>query len=206
VVAGKLVTTEMWRKVGITFKDYKRGQNAGLLSGSEMWTDAERQRMRAWMDEVYQTFQRHVTAARGDRLKKPLEELAGGRVFTGRQALELGLIDKIGTLDDAITFVAAKAKLEDGTYEVRTIPAPKNLIELLMAATGQDDGEPGSVSSAPRPRFAPPGGASLADLATPYLRQLDPQRVAAVKSALVRLELLRREGVILAMPEIVIPQ
>jgi protease-4 len=159
------------------------------------------------MDEVYQTFQRHVTEARGDRLKKPLEELAGGRVFTGRQALDLGLIDKIGTLDDAIAFIAEKAKLENGSYEVRTIPAPKNLIELLMAATGQDDGEPGSVSSAPRPRFAPPaGGATMLDLAAPYLRQLDPHRVAAVKSALVRLELLRREGVILSMPEVIIPQ
>ena len=62
--------------------------------------------MQAWMNEIYDVFKGHVRAIRGDRLKKPLDELAGGRVFTGRQALELGLVDRIGTLRDAIDHVA----------------------------------------------------------------------------------------------------
>ena len=52
---------------------------------------------------------------RGNRLKKPIDELAGGRVYTGQQALELGLVDQIGTLHDAIEHVAAEAKLSRST-------------------------------------------------------------------------------------------
>ena len=52
------------------------------------------------------------------------------------------------------------------------------------------------------PRRAP----SLVDLAMPYLRHLDPHRVAAVKMALQRLQLLQQEGVLLMMPEIALPQ
>jgi len=48
------------------------------------------------------------------------------------------------------------------------------------------------------------GGTSLLDLAAPYLQHLDPHRVAAVKSALRRLELTQHEGVILTMPEVVV--
>ena len=50
------------------------------------------------MDEIYGVFKGHVTAIRGNRLKKPIDDLAGGRVYTGKQALELGLVDRLGTL------------------------------------------------------------------------------------------------------------
>ena len=63
---------------------------------------------------------------------------SGGRVYTGRQALELGLVDKIGTLQDAIHHVAEKAKLKD--YEVRVVPEPKNFLELLVEElSGEQD-------------------------------------------------------------------
>ena len=51
------------------------------------------------MDGIYQVFLGHVRAIRDDRLGKPLAELAGGRVFTGKQALEVGLVDEIGRRD-----------------------------------------------------------------------------------------------------------
>ena len=70
-----------------------------------------------WMNEVYDTFKSHVTEARKNKLKKPLDEMAGGRVYTGQQALELGLVDKIGTLNDAVHFAAEKVGLKD--YDVR---------------------------------------------------------------------------------------
>ena len=82
------------------------------------------------------------------------------------------------------------------------MPAPKNLIELLMSA-GQDD-EPGTVGL-PRTGTIGASTPSLADLAAPYLRQLDPQRVNAVRAALQRLDMLQREGVLLTTPEIVFP-
>ena len=155
------------------------------------------------MNEIYDVFKGHVQAIRGDRLKKPLDELAGGRVFTGRQALELGLVDRIGTLRDAIPHVAGQANLTD--YDVRVVPAPKNFLEQLVEDTSgtKDTGRPGSDFPSGR---SPPGTDSLVDLAMPMLRHLDPPRVAAITDALRHLQLLQREGVLLIMPETAIPR
>jgi len=196
VVAGKLATTEMWRKVGITFKEYKRGQNAGLLSSDDVFTDSERARMRAFMDDIYGAFKNHVTEIRGNRLKKPIDDIAGGRVYTGKQALDLGLVDRLGTLSDAVAFVADQAKIKD--YDVRVLPEPKNFLEQLMEQLSGEDGDTGRVSLAA-------GEDSLFKLAAPYLQNLDPPRTAAIASVLRRLKILEKEGVVLTMPEI-LPQ
>src|SRR5258708_10277133 len=78
VLSGKLATTEMWKKIGITFKEYKRGQNAGIFSTDDIFTESERTRMRAFMDDVYAVFKNHVTEIQGKRPKKPIDDLAGG--------------------------------------------------------------------------------------------------------------------------------
>jgi protease-4 len=190
VVAGKFCTTNMWDKVGIHFKPYKRGEMAGLLSSDNVFTPEEKQKMQAWMNDVYDTFKGHVKAIRGDRLKKPIDELAGGRVFTGQQALELGLVDKIGTLQDAVAFVADQAKLS-ADYDVRIVPKPKNFVEKILEEASGGNIDPKHVATG-----------SLLDLAMPMLQGMDPQRVALVKLALQRLQLMQNEGVIVMMPEI----
>jgi protease-4 len=202
VVGGKLATTDMWSKVGITFKDYKRGKNAGLLSSAQVFSTEERDHVQSWMDEIYGVFKGHVTAARGKKLKKPIDELAGGRVYTGRQALELGLVDKIGTLDDAVRFAAAEAKLEKDKYEVRSVPDPKNFLELLFEGTSDDEKSSDKRLGARLGLRSP----SLLEAALPVLEKLDPQRLAAVKLALFRLDLLQRDGVVLMAPEMVLGQ
>jgi len=193
VLGGKLATTEMWKKIGITFKEYKRGKNAGMFSADEVFTETERARMRAFMDDAYALFKKHVTDIRGDRLKKPIDDLAGGRVYTGKQALALGLVDKIGTMNDAIAFVAGQAKIKN--YDVRVVPEPKNFLEQLMEGLSGDKDDTDHVGIAT-------GENSLLKLAQPYLRNLDPQRTAAVLSVLTRLQILQKEGVVLTMPEI----
>jgi protease-4 len=195
VLSGKFATTEMWKKIGITFKEYKRGQNAGLLSTEEVFTESERARVRALMDEVYAAFKKHVTDIRGNRLKKTIDNVAGGRVFTGKQALELGLVDRLGPMNDAIAFVADQAKLKH--YDVRVVPEPKNFLEQLMEQFSHDKAQ-GHVR-------LQAGEDSLFKLAAPYLQHLDPQRTAAIASVLRRLEILQKEGVVLTMPEI-LPQ
>src|SRR5205085_5197410 len=83
VVSGKFATNDMWKKVGVTFHAYQRGKNAGILATDKVFTPEERKRMQAWMDEIYDVFKGHVVAIRGKKLKKPIDELAGGRVYTG---------------------------------------------------------------------------------------------------------------------------
>jgi protease-4 len=200
VVSGKLATKDMFKKVGITFKSYQRGANAGMLSSDEPFTKAERERMQAYMDEIYGVFKGHVVAIRGKKLKKPIDELAGGRVYTGRQSLDLGLVDRIGSLEDAIHYAADQAKVTD--YDVRVVPEPKPFIEKLLEELGGDKEEGKGLDALARASAR--GQGSLVDLALPYLRHLDPQHFAAVRQALGRLELIRQEGAVLMMPEIIL--
>ena len=191
VVSGKLATGGLYDKLGVTFKSYRRGQNAGMLASGETFTPGERLKMRTWMDEIYGVFKGHVTAIRGNRLKKPIDDLAGGRVYTGKQALELGLVDRLGTLHDAIAFVAEQAKITD--YDVRVIPKPKSFLEQLLE-DGADNEPRKGLDVVHRP--------TLLDLAQPFLRSLDPSRAGLVRTALGRLELIHREGAVLMMPEL----
>ncbi|HUY36569.1 MAG TPA: signal peptide peptidase SppA [Pirellulales bacterium] len=199
VVGGKLATAGAWQKLGITWKSHQRGAHASMLSSAEPFTPGQRRHMQAWMDEIYDVFKGHVVAIRGDRLTKPIDDLAGGRVYTGRQALELGLVDKIGALDDAVKFAAAEANLEK--YDLRVVPEPKNFLEtLLEQVTGEtDDGQ--TVSLGAR---TSPGYASLVEAVRPYIEPLDPQRLRAVMTALMQIETLDKEGVVLMTPELLI--
>ncbi len=194
VVGGKFATTELWNKIGVGWKSYARGTNAGLLGGDNGFSDSERQKMQRWMDEIYGVFKGHVLAIRGNRLKKDLDDLAGGRVYTGQQALELGLVDRIGTLSDALAHVAGEAKLTD--YEVRIEPQPKNFLEVLFEDIGGEREEGVDIELAsPAVRTSP-----LLEAALPLLTGLDPARTKAIRAALVQLDMLGRERVLLAMP------
>ncbi|MFQ5489497.1 MAG: S49 family peptidase, partial [Phycisphaerae bacterium] len=199
VLGGKLVTTGMWTKVGVTWHEYQRGQNAGINGTGSRYDDRERAKIKTYMKDIYEIFKGHVVACRGDKLTKPIGQIAGGRVFTGSQALELGLVDKLGGLNDAIKYAAAEAKV--GDYEIRIIPRPKEPLEMLMEMMGQGPDDEDDVTTAtPRPRlFAP--GSPLFQAVLPMLQQLEPTRLGAMLRTLQRLELLQTESVLTMMPE-----
>jgi protease-4 len=191
VVGGKLVTTDMWNKIGVNWHAYSRGANAGLLSTDTVFSDSQRTQMQAWMDEIYGVFKGHVVSIRGSKLKKPIDQLAAGRVFTGKQALDLGLVDRIGTLADAISFAADQAKVSD--YTVRTVPEPKNFLQKLMEQSAGGDNDPDRISVTTNQNW-------LIHMAAPYLAGIDQQHLAAINMALGQLELMQQEQVILMMP------
>ena len=194
VLGGKLVTTQMWDKTGINFVPIQRGKNANMFSSSQKFSDAQREQLKGWMGSVYEEFKAHVQAGRGDRLVKPLEEMAGGRVFTGAQAKELGLVDQLGGLHDAIAHVAKDAGLEK--YEVRVIPRPKNFAELLMGDMGGGSKKPNRHLSLQNGIV----GSPLWQAVLPLLQGLDPHRVQAVRQAIEHLEITSAEKVSLTMP------
>lgn len=187
VVAGKLATQAMWSKIGVNFEPIQRGARAGILGADRPFSEDERNELQSWMDEVYGAFKGHVVAARGEKLTKPIDDLAGGRVYSGQQALEFGLVDEIGSLQDAIAYVAKSADIE--RYEIRSFPPAKNFLEMMfedLSPSRQDD-EPGVA-------------ASLWDLAAPTLRGLDRPRAEMVRRAFLQLETLQDEKVLLAAP------
>jgi protease-4 len=193
VIGGKLVTTGMWDKLGVNWHPVQRGEMAAILSSARTFTDAERAKIRHYMNTIYEVFKKHVTDSRGDRLSKPIDEIAGGRVFTGAQALELGLVDKIGGLEDAVKFAAGRAGL--GEFETRVIPEPIGIFDLFLG--GRDDDE--LISTGPSRGFSlvdmPPFSTLL-----PAVARVDPLRAKLIVQSLKRIELLHREHVVTMMP------
>jgi len=196
VVSGKLATGRLWERVGINWTPIRRGANAGMLDSGDVFTDEQRNVLQGWMNEVYDVFKGHVTAIRGEKLAKPIDEMAGGRVFTGKQALELGLVDKLGTLDDALKFAAGEAKIEE--YEIRILPQPKSFLEVLLADL--QDGESDSKTLSLGASSGTAAGLPWLDAVLPQLRALEPQRLRSVMLGLQQLQLLQHENVLTAMP------
>jgi ClpP class serine protease len=127
-------------KVGVHTDVVSKGKNAGWLSMQEPFTPGEREAFLGTMKEVYRLFTSKVAAGR--KLEQAtVEKLAEGRVFTGRQAKENGLVDRLGTLDDAIDEAKKLAGI-DASDEVDRLllPEPRGLFDELLgsAAAGGD--------------------------------------------------------------------
>ena len=192
VVGGKIITTGMWDKLGVNWHAHQRGEMAGIFSTARPFNDGERAKLRHYMDTVYETFKGHVVASRGDRLTKPIDELAAGRVFTGRQALKLGLVDRIGGLEDAIKFASKKAGISD--FEIRVIPEPPTIFDLLGGQSGDDD-----FGSAALFGGGPIIGQPFIQAMLPAMATLDPLRTKAILHALKGIELIHQEGIMMMM-------
>ncbi|MHC4678959.1 MAG: signal peptide peptidase SppA [Planctomycetota bacterium] len=196
VLGGKLVTTEMWNKLGVNWVGYKRGANADILNSARRFDDSQRQVFQRHMREVYEVFEGHVARGRGNKLAKRLDQIAGGRVYTGKQALDLGLVDHIGGLKEAIDYAASEASLKD--YEVHVIPPPKDFFTMIMEQYSGQGQRPTDITM---PETAVlfagnPAWESIFGL----LQKTEPQRAHALRQALQRIELIRQEGVIMMMP------
>jgi len=198
VVGGKLITTGMWEKLGINWVGYRRGAQADIFSSARRFNEQQKVRLENYMREIYVVFKDHVTKGRGKKLRKPLEAMAGGRVYTGRQAVELGLVDEIGGYARAVKFAAAQAGMED--YEVRVIPEPKDFFMQLMESLSGEDSESPTDLALGLAGITGGVDSSWYGALPSGLKQLDPQRMKALQNALLRIELIRRENVVMMMP------
>jgi protease IV len=97
--------------LGITF-DRAQTNSHSILSTNRRLTEEELKMIQAEVDEIYTQFKKRVADGRGMTAQK-VEVLARGRVWTGNDALNKGLVDKIGGLNDAIRYAAKKAGIKD---------------------------------------------------------------------------------------------
>jgi protease-4 len=200
VVGMKLVLNGAMEKLGITTHATQRGARAGAMSMFKPYTEEETKMVRDSMLSVYGTFKKRIESGRGSRLKGDLEGMAGGRVYTGTRALELGLVDEIGGLGDAIEYAAKKANIDAGS--ARLVPEPKSAIEGLFAQPEKPEaGEIVQMGSQVSPiREAVLGSMGQAQLAT-----LPKPAREAVSRVLERIETCSDSAVQLIGPEISIP-
>lgn len=99
-------------KLGITFDEVKTGKYADLMSVNRPLTVDERDLIQQGVNKTYNTFTKKVADGRKISQAK-VDSIGQGRVWTGAQALQIGLVDRLGGLEDAIKSAAKKAKIKD---------------------------------------------------------------------------------------------
>ena len=110
VLMGKLVNSEMLKKLRFNAFSYLRGDNSDLIAGDSAFTEAQREMIRRSVDNIYEQFIVRVAESRGTSVDA-IDAIGGGRVWTGAQALERGLVDELGDLQTAIDKARELAKL-----------------------------------------------------------------------------------------------
>jgi protease IV len=125
VIAGKVNLGGLFEKAGVHREIIRLGATALMPSAFASYSDDEWVLLRKWMDEIYRRFKARVAAGRG-RSVEAIEEVARGRVWTGRQALGLGLIDEIGDFESAVRKAKELAHIPlDADVPVPTIRTAK---------------------------------------------------------------------------------
>jgi protease-4 len=116
-------------KLGVTFDEVKNAPYADLPTGTRTLTPLEAQRMQASVDTIYNIFKNHVVDGR--KLgKAEVDSIAQGRIWTGTDALRLHLVDRIGTLSQAVTSAAALAGIKG--YRIVTYPETEDKLNVLL--------------------------------------------------------------------------
>ncbi len=138
VVAAHLVLSPLLEKLGIVTELVKRGARADMMSASRPLDPDEREAMTLEIDGFYRDFVDIVARGR-KRLPDEIEPLARGRVYSGFEAQKLGLVDRLGGLDDALDWLGKElGATERPTAGVirppRTMPKPPELPAPFVAA------------------------------------------------------------------------
>ncbi len=132
VIAGKFVLSGLMQKIGVSIGTLKTSDTAGMWSMTGDFSPAQRERVNALLDQTYHAFVKNVSDARKIPIEK-MPDIAKGRVWTGHQAVKLGLIDQLGGYD--VTLAAIRKKLQLGPTDVMALeqfPAPETPVERVM--------------------------------------------------------------------------
>jgi protease-4 len=170
VLGGKMLTSGLWDKVGLSWDEVHQGNNATMFTGTHDYTPAEWARFEAWLDRVYVDFTGKV--ADGRKLpKEKVLEIAKGRIWSGQDAKNLGLVDELGGYDTALNLARKAANIADGE-DVRIIvyPRPKTLLQSLLQRQGPDNSDKEAMTQTL---------ARILEIVQPMARQLD---AAGIKS------------------------
>ena len=116
-------------KLGVSFDGVKTGPSALGLNVTAPLSDLQKKWLQADVDSIYFTFTSRVAAGR-KKERAYIDSIGQGRIWSGRRAVKLGLVDRLGGLQDAIDCAARMAKTTD--YRLREFPEPVNFIEKIL--------------------------------------------------------------------------
>jgi protease-4 len=131
VLGGKMLTKGFWDKIGITYDEVHTSDNGTMFTGAQDYTPKEWDKFQQWLDRVYVDFTSKVAAGRKLEKAKVLE-IAKGRIWTGEDALGLGLVDALGGFDVALKLAKEAAKIKDGDDVTLVVfPRKRSFFEAL---------------------------------------------------------------------------
>jgi len=134
VFGGKMLTRGMWNKIGLSFDDVRSSANSDQWSSIHDYDSAGYQRFQAGLDRIYEDFTTKVAEGRGLPLER-IQQIARGRIWTGEQALELGLVDALGGFDTALDLVRQSLELEaDAPIRIKRFPKARSMWDALLGA------------------------------------------------------------------------
>jgi len=122
-------------KLGITFDNFSTGEYSDMYTVTRPLTPFEKEIIQQDIEHGYEIFTSKAAEDRGMEVEELLK-LASGRVYSGYEAMENGLIDEFGTLEDAIEEAAEQAELTD--YSISYYPRRKTVFEQIMEDLGSD--------------------------------------------------------------------
>ncbi len=135
VLGGKISVQKLWEKLGVNWDGVSWGKNSGIWSMNTPFSKSEAERMNAMLDNTYDSFITRVGKGRMMDFDE-VEKIARGRVWVGTSAVEIGLADQFGGLNEALDYAAVKVGAS-GRSGVDVVILPKALtpieqfIELL---------------------------------------------------------------------------
>jgi protease-4 len=136
IFGGKIVIGGALEKAGVTTESVTSGTNAGMESPFAPFTPAQRAKMTAFMQDFYQNFLEKVAASRKST-PEAIHEVAQGRVWTGRQALQHGLVDALGGLDTAVALAKERAKIPaNEDVQLVVYPERRSLFDVFSEQFG----------------------------------------------------------------------
>ena len=126
---------EFFSKVGLNWQVVKSGEFKDMGSLSRPLSDTDRRVLEVFITDVYEQFVEVVAANRPLSITE-VRQLADGRIYSGRQAEELGLIDELSTLSDVISLAGVMAGLGSDPKVVRPQEPTVGLLDLLLGIAG----------------------------------------------------------------------
>src|SRR5712691_4467525 len=134
VLSGKPVLGQALGKAGVTTDSVTQGEHAAMFGTTHPFSEDEWALVNNWLDQIYADFTQKVAAGRHLSAER-VHELARGRVWTGADALERGLVDDLGGLDTAAAIARRRAGLP-ATAPLRIYPRTRPLDRLRPAGAG----------------------------------------------------------------------
>jgi protease IV len=141
IFAGKLVTGGTYEKLGANIESVSIGRHAELYSPERPFNESERAKLQAGIEAFYNRFVENAAAARQMTPAK-LDSVAQGRVWTGQQARQVGLVDALGGLDVALAAAKQRAGIDPAAEVQLVIYPPRRTVFELLARSLQGEAAP----------------------------------------------------------------